>query len=438
MKFKSVTHLTQAVTILILMVLLAVVSCTSGVDDTDTRVKMLGFSPERLARIDAYFEQNIENDSLPGAVALIVRHGEVAYFKSFGTADMESGTPMERDAIFRITSMSIPITSVAMMMLYEEGHFLLGDPVSAFIPEFEDPQVLIELNPDDTTYTTEPANREITVRDLLTHTSGIGTGFFQEELRPIYAKAGISDAFYLQDVRLADKIPRLAGLPLLHHPGEGFTYGLSTDVLGYLVEVISGMPLDEFLEERLFEPLGMRDTHFYLPDEKEDRLVPLYRPTERGYERHTRESMQTTWPNSSPDYPVEGEKTYFSGGSGLVSTATDYARFLQMLLNGGSLDGSQILSPKSVELMTVDHVDVGADYGLGFFLRKDIKEGELGSAGQFSFSGGFGTTAWVDPMEEMIGIFMSQAFPPAFRFVQFRVMAYQAITGPGQPSSGAD
>ncbi len=394
-----------------------------------TKPQEAGFVPERLAGLDRQLQTCMEEGCLPGAVALIARHGKIAYLKSFGMADLESGKPMHTDAIFRIASMTKPITSVAVMMLYEEGRFLLNDPVSKYIPEFKKPQVLVEFHARDTTCTTVPAKKEISIRDLLTHSSGIGYGLSSEALRCIYRKADVPDAYDIRGIALAEKIRALAGLPLVHHPGEGFTYGLGTDVLGYLIEVISGKPLDRFLEERLFKPLKMRDTYFYLPDEKAARLVTLYRYNGTSYERYTQEKMQEVFPHSSPDYPLSGSRTYFSGGSGLVSTAPDYARFLQMLLNGGSLAGVRILSPKSVELMTADHVAWSkGQFGLGFAVTTALRQtGELGSLGSYSWAGLWNTSFWVDPQEDLIGVFMSQADPAVYNTVRFRVQVYQAL-----------
>ncbi len=406
----------------------------------------LGFSPERLARIGAYLEAQIEKDRFSGAVALVARHGKVAYFESFGALNREAGVPMRPDAIFRIASMTKPVVSVAVMMLYEEGRFLLNDPVSMYIPEFANPQVLVDFNPADTTYTTEPARRDVTIRDLLRHTSGIGYGIFDERLRLIYRKAGVPDGFSSRPITLAETMPVLAGLPLVHHPGEQFTYGLSTDMLGYLVEVVSGQPLDQFLQERIFQPLEMTDTHFRLPREKVARLAGFYATTDAGLTRVDQVIMEALFPGTSPNYPYEGAGTLLSGGGGLVSTATDYVRFAQMLLNGGELDGVRLLSPKTVALMTKNHIGAlelddpaGGKFGLGFWVVTDTGHtGELASEGAYGWEGIWNTRFWIDPQEDLIGIFMTQVIPYSADFARFQTLVYQSLIEPVSPVTGGN
>lgn len=399
-------------------------------EDAVTTPEKLGFSSERLRRIDRHLEHHVGEGNLVGAVALVLRNGRTVYEANVGMMDRETRQPMRSDAIFRMASMTKPIVSAAVMMLYEDGHFLLNEPVSRFIPEFKDPVVVVEVNAADSSFTSEPARREITIRDLLRHTSGITYGLFGERLGRVYRKADIPDAWDTRDITIGDKMRALAKLPLAHHPGDRFTYGLNTDVLGYLIEVISGMPLDRFLSERIFTPLGMSDTYFYLPPEKADRLAALYALGDDGrLKRYTQEMMNANGWHASPDYPIDGARTYFSGGGGLVSTASDYARFLQMLLDGGELDGVRLLSPKSVQLMTVDHVSSeDASFGLGFGVRRELgRYGELGSEGTYDWSGYWGTSFWVDPQENLIGIFLSQANPPGYNNERFRVLVYQAV-----------
>ncbi|HYC28571.1 MAG TPA: serine hydrolase domain-containing protein, partial [Chitinophagaceae bacterium] len=242
-----------------------------------------GFSAERLSRIDKWVNEYIDKGSINGSVAMIIRDGKIVYYKAFGYDDVATKKPMQRDAIFRIASQTKAITSVAVMMLYEEGKFLLDDPISLYIPEFKNPRVLDKFNAADTTYTTVPANREVTIRDLLTHTSGIGYAQIgSPQANAIYYKAGVVGGIGIEGMNLGDKIKILGKQPLLHQPGEKWTYGLNTDVLGYLVEVISGMSLDQFLRKRIFEPLGMKDTYFFLPKEKQGRLVMLYAEDSTG------------------------------------------------------------------------------------------------------------------------------------------------------------
>ena len=385
----------------------------------------VGFSSERLDRIDLVVNEYIERNWIPGAVGFIARHGKIVYHKSFGMRDPETQDPMEKDDIFRIASMTKALASVAVIMLYEEGHFLLDDPVSKYIPEFKNPQVLLKLNPD-TTYVARPASKEITIRHLLTHTSGIGYPFISSEVAPLYHKNNIPDGFLITDAVLNKAIPALAKLPLLHDPGERFTYGLNSDVLGYLVEVISGKSFKDFLDERLFGPLGMEDTYFYLPDEKVDRLVPVYANSEEGLGPS---------PDTRYDYPFRGAKCYYSGGAGISCTILDYARFMQMMINGGSYNGHQILGRKTVDLMTTSQVgELYGDgaFGLGFGLVTDKTKNQiLSSVGNYSWGGYFSTSYWMDPEEDLIGLFFTQMFPMQYGDIhqKFQVMTYQALTG---------
>lgn len=392
----------------------------------------VGLSSERLRRIDAVVNEHIAARQLAGAVTLVARRSGIAHLQAHGMADIEAQRPMRTDTIFRIASMSKPVTSVAVMMLYEEGRFLLSDPVSLYLPEFREMKVL----PPEGAAGAEPvpAKRPITIRHLLTHTSGL-TYHWNKRLGPQLKAAGIPHGLIEEEGTLREKIKILATLPLLVHPGERFEYGLSTDVLGCLVEAVSGMSLDEFFRRRIFEPLGMEDTHFFLPEEKVGRLAAVYRrgegsPIERLPEGPVTEEGGMAY---SVTYPYRGPKRYFSGGAGLVSTASDYARFAQMLLNGGELDGVRLLSPKSVELMTANHVgtlDVDFGFGLGFGIIRDERDlRELGSVGRYGWGGFFYTDFFIDPQEELIGIFMAQLHPSGGLRLQekFRVLATQAI-----------
>jgi CubicO group peptidase (beta-lactamase class C family) len=372
------------------------------------------FSPERLQRIDKLVQQYIDSGWIKGANALIARNGKIVYYKAFGTADAEKNIPMKTDAIFRIASQTKAITSAAVMMLYEEGKFLLDDPISKYIPSFAHPKVLAEFNPKDTTYTTSAARREITIRDLLTHTSGIDYAQIgSDKMKAIYAKAGINAAFVSEKIFLADAINKLGALPLVRQPGEGFTYSLSVDVLGYLVEKVSGKSLDQFFKERIFEPLGMKDTYFYLPKAKFARLAAVYTPDKL---QHLVRWSSSTFLGISADYPmVDG--TYYSGGGGLSSTIKDYATFLQMLLNNGEYNGHRLLARHTVEMMTTNQIGdlfvSGVNkFGLGFEITTKAGQAKLGeSEGSFSWGGFYGTIYWADPKEKLDCLFFVQQFP---------------------------
>ncbi|MEL6923901.1 MAG: serine hydrolase domain-containing protein [Bacteroidota bacterium] len=381
---------------------------------TSAAPQTVGISPERLARIDAMCEKAIADGEVPGIVALIARKGKIVYHKAFGQADNTSNRELKKDDIFRIASQTKAITSTAVMMLWEEGHFRLDDPISKWIPEFKNPKVLSSHIFSDGTYMTKPANKEITIRHLLTHTSGIGYGMIDgdERMRQIYKEAGIVDAFATGSETIGENIKKLAALPLHHHPGEAFTYSEGLDVLGYFIEIISGMPFDQFLKTRLFEPLGMNDTYFYLPRGKAARLVTVQMPKDGAWVKYPgREDYYDA------DYPIKGSKTFFSGGAGLSSTAEDYATFLQMYLNGGELNGIRILSRTTVQSIMGNHVKDfwgGADgakhYGLAFGVVRPAgqDQGGEGSIGTFDWGGYFNTQYFADPKEEIIGILMKQ------------------------------
>ncbi len=391
----------------------------------------LGLSSERLDRIATTVQRDIDDKRIAGAVTLVVRHGHVAWFKSQGMMDREAAKPMQPDALFRICSMSKPITSVAVMMLYEEGRFLLDDPISKYLPEFKDPKVLVK--PANGASYSIPATKEITIRDLLRHTSGL-TYNWNDDLGPLYEKAGIASGLLQYDGTIGDNVKKLAAIPLLFNPGDRFEYGLSLDVLGRLVEVVSGKPLDEFFRTRIFEPLGMKDTYFYPPDNKLDRLATAYTYySDKGLNRFPDTPIKEGNFSYSADYASRGPKKLFSGGAGLVSTAMDYARFCQMMLDGGKLGNTRLLSRKTVELMTHDQLGkIGPDqgFGLGFGVLGVKKPlAELGSPGEFTWGGFFYTAFTVDPKEQMIVIFMAQLHPAGDLTLdsEVNVLAYQAI-----------
>lgn len=374
----------------------------------------VGMSPERLTRIDNMLQEAVDNGDLPGIVALVARKGKIVFHEAYGMADNTLGTKMDLDAIFRIASQTKAITATAVMMLWEEGKFQLDDPISRFIPEFKDPQVLASFRYSDTSYTTIPAENEITIRHLLTHTSGIGYGVIDgdERFKMIYKKAGITDLFTTEPVTIAQSVKKLAALPLHHNPGEKFTYSEGLDVLGYFIEVVSGMPFDRFLRERLFDPLGMDDTWFYLPQAKADRLVTVQQKQDRSWVKFPVTFYDT-------DYPITGAKSFFSGGAGLCSTARDYATFLQMYLNGGELNGVRILSRTTVRSIMGNHTgelfgDDSEYYGLAFGVVTDQGQsrGGSGSEGTFDWGGYFNTQYFADPVEQTIGILMKQTQGP--------------------------
>lgn len=379
---------------------------------TEASAKSVGMSEERLGRIEAMCKKAIAENEVPGMVALVARKGKIVFHKAFGHADVGANRSLKKDDIFRIASQTKAITSTAVMILWEEGHFRLDDPISKYIPEFKNPRVLTSFRYRDTTYNSEAAKSEITIRHLLTHTSGIGYGVIDgdERFKMIYHKAGITDLFTTEPVTIKESVLKLAKLPLHHHPGEAYVYSEGLDVLGYFVEVISGMPFDEFLRKRLFDPLGMEDTWFYLPDSKHDRLVTVQTPNEDSWK---------PWPITfyDPEYPRKGAKTFFSGGAGLSSTAKDYATFLQMYLNGGELNGKRILSRTTIKTIMANQIGDfweggGRHYGLAFGVINDkgVAIGGSGSNGTFTWGGYFNTQYFADPEEQIIGILMKQTW----------------------------
>jgi CubicO group peptidase (beta-lactamase class C family) len=385
------------------------------------RPESAGVSSERLDRIRASVARYLDRQEIAGAVTLVARRGAIVHLEAHGFQDLESKKPMPVDAIFRIASMTKPVTSVAVMMLLEEGRFLLTDPVSKFLPEFKDPKVAVATRPGEgqTAHTTVPARGEITIQHLLTHTAGLAS-----TTGPAAALAGQLAAERRPDWTIGDYVSRLAKLPLNFHPGAAWEYGPATDVLGRLVEVVSGLTLDRFFAERIFAPLGMEDTFFYVPDEKLARLATNYVPAQPS--------------GVKPAARTRGSQRYFSGGGGLSSTAEDYYLFSQMVLNGGVLNGKRLLSRKSVELMTANHIGdhalwptlAGHRFGLGFSIIADPgKAARLASPGTYGWGGAFGTYFWIDPKEQLIGIYMKQLRPYSHlnTRVEFQNVVTQAI-----------
>jgi len=385
----------------------------------------VGLSSERLDRLGRAMQEYVDRGRLTGLVVLAARDGKVAYHKTFGRLDPASGTPMPPDAIFRIASQTKAVTSTAVMILQEEGRLLIDDPIAKYIPEFANSRVAIQAQAKDAKgYTTVPLKRPITIRDLLTHTAGIsyGTG----PARDAWAAAGITGWFLAdKDVPIGDVIRKLAGLPFDAQPGEQYIYGYNTDILGYLVEVVSGMSLAEFFEKRITGPLGMSDTHFFLPESKIGRLTPVYGADDSSGLKLV-ESPQD-------NFYVKGPRKCYAGGAGLLATAGDYARFLLMLQNGGELGGVRVLSPKTVELMTADHVGTlygSQGFGLGFWVTDRLgRNGQPGTVGSFGWGGAYHTTYWVDPVEKLVCVLMTQLLPAGNSdlHAKFRAMIYQAI-----------
>jgi CubicO group peptidase (beta-lactamase class C family) len=411
------------------------ISVQAQVISVATQPSQAGFAADRLSRIDSSISQWINQGWMQGGTALIIRNGKVVYHKGFGYSDLDSKTPMQKNDIFRIASQTKAITSVAIMMLFEEGKLLLDDPVSKFIPAYKNQQVLNTFNESDTTYTTVPAKREITIRQLLSHTSGLGyASIGSKEANAIYAKANLTAGLNVQDDDLLSAMNRLAKMPLMHQPGERWTYGLNTDLLGCLVELISGKTLDAFFKERIFTPLDMKDTHFLLPTEKAKRLVALYREMPNG-KLAKATAYLLNGKSVTPDYPLIAS-TYYSGGAGLSSTIEDYGIFLQMLLNGGVYNGKRLLSRNSVRMMTSNQIgDVtyggGNDkFGLGFAVVTDKSSGRTpANEGTFSWGGAFATSYWVDPKENMVYLFYRQLqnTTKGEMAEKFRTLVYQAI-----------
>ena len=390
-----------------------------------------GFSAERLARLDRFLQGYVDRGEIAGAVGLVMRHGRIVYEHAVGMRDREAGRPMTPDVIFRIASQTKAITSVAVMTLVEEGTVALGDPVSRWLPAFASTTVAVRT---DTGVALVPAKRAITIRDLLTHTAGISYGV-EPQVAARYEAKGLGPAagygWYTadKDEPICETMDRLGTLPFVAQPGEAWVYGYNTDILGCVVERASGMPLDRYVAARITGPLRMTDTHFFLPPAKRERLAAVYGSDEQGKAVRAPEGAK------GQGHYVDGPRRSFAGGAGLVSTARDYARFLQMLLNGGTLDGARILAPKTVQLMTVNHVQglrstAGNGFGLGFETVEVFGANGLSSEGTFSWGGAYGSVYRVDPAEGLVMTFMIQMLPNrADVREKFPTMVYQALTG---------
>ncbi len=387
----------------------------------------VGLSSQRLERLGAILQADIEQGKIPGAVVLVARRGKIAYFESFGMRDKEAKAPMKKDAIFRIYSMTKPIVTVGAMLLNQEGKLFFTDPVSKYVPELGKLKVCAETTNAQTgeaSCNDTPSFRDMTIQDLLRHTSGLTYGFFgKSAVKGMYVKTGVET----QDQTLPEMIAKMGKLPLAYQPGTIWDYSRSTDVLGRVIEVASGMPLDRFLEERVLRPLKMEDSGFYVKPEKHNRIAEGQKDPKTG--------------KAPALNDVTKPPRLLSGGGGMIATTMDYARFLQMLLDGGKLDGVQLLNRKIVEYMTADHMGaavkpgpiylpgIGYGFGLGFAVR--LQNGVSawpGTAGDYYWDGWAGTTFWVDPKEELFAIFMIQEPSQRLQYrYLMRSIVYQSI-----------
>ena len=360
-----------------------------------------GLDANELEAIDNHIKWAIDSQYISGAVAMVAKDDHILMYEAYGYSDQSKSKPMQKDAIFRLASMTKPVTSTAIMQLVEQGKIGLNDPVSKYIPEFSDMVVLTNFNESDSSYETVPVQNEITIHHLLTHTSGFAYGLFNPVAGAVYQSVGITEAWTTDSLTLAMNIPKFGKLPLLHEPGEAFTYGVSIDVLGYIVELVSGIPLDEYFARNIFEPLGMEDTYFYLPDEKADRLVDVW--------------LTADVDGVPVDYPITGARMYFAGGAGLAGTAMDYMKFATALLNKGSLGDAQILKPETVDLMMqnqIGDVRIGEGVGFGYGGLVILEEDADGrNAGFWGWDGFWQTRFRIDPQNDMVFVLMTNSYP---------------------------
>ena len=403
-----IRRMTLAVVVALLVALVPSSLLAQGL--TRAVPEAVGMSSERLERLTEALQGYVDDGQLAGAVAIVVRRGRIAYLEAVGQRDVASAAPMDADAIFRIASQTKALASTGVMLLQEEGRLLITDPVGDYLPAFKDTMVA-EPN-EDGGYDVVPPRRPITIRDLLTHTAGISYG--SGPAADKWQEAGITGWYFAdRDETVGDVMARLAELPLDAHPGEAWIYGYNTDILGAMIEKISGQTLGAFLGERLLGPLGMDDTHFFLPADKVHRLATVYSSTDDGGIERAPDPGHMVGQGAY----VHGPRKSFSGGAGLLSTATDYATFLQMMLNGGTFDGTRVLSRKTVESMTVDHLDgiafrSGQGFGLGFsIMHNPAALGLPASKGEYGWGGAYHSTYWVDPAEEMVVVYLTQLIP---------------------------
>ncbi len=408
-------------------------SCSEKISNglvATTNVKKLGIEENKLDRIDSLLATALVNNWMAGATALVAVDGKIIYEKGLGFRDREAKILMNVEDQFRIASMTKPIVTAAAMLLVEQGKLNLNDPVYKYIPEFKDLKVLASFDKKDTSYTTLEATELITIKNLMTHTSGIGYGFDEGKLAMIYTKNNIPSLAITDSVTIAEKVKVLAKLPLGIQPNTGFYYGLNTDVLGYVIEIVSGKKLDVYLNETILSPLGMNNTFFFIPKDKAPRLAVMYKETKEG----RLERLPLISNGYHVNFPITGAKTYFSGGSGLSAPIEDYAKFCQMILNKGSFEGKQILKPESIELMTSNQIGdlkVGKNkFGLGFEIA--TKDGLVNGAkvGKLSWGGAFNTTFWIDPERKSIAILMTQVYPAIHKkelFSKFEQLVNDAL-----------
>lgn len=420
-----------------LMFLIMAAGCeafsSNGASDLSSRTlarttpESVGMSSQRLTRLHDAMQGFVDDGRLAGITTMIARHGQIVDFQTYGYRDIEANDPMAEDAIFRIYSMSKPITGVALMMLYEEGKFRLSDPVRRHIPEFAELKVAASWGPNGPVL--EDTDHAMTIRELMTHTAGLAYGIGDPHPADrLYASEGVLNPRQT----LKDMVDKLAELPLRQQPGTRWSYSVAVDVQGYLVEVLSGQPFNEFLQERIFDPLGMDDTGFHIPSENHIRFAQVY-----GYDEDRSLVAPPTPDASEGPRPFLDPATFFSGGGGLVSTTMDYMRFCQMLLNGGELDGVRLLSPTTVEMMSTNHLPreigeyaPGLGFGLDFSVVLDPVEAGSVSAGEYSWGGAAGTWFWIDPVQDLVFVGMIQQFGggrPDVRSLSRR-LTYGAIT----------
>ena len=424
----------KLIAVLILVTVLAQAAFAQTKTLSEALPETGGFSANRLARLDSGMNGWVTKNWVNGAVALVARKGNIVFYKSYGYNNPETKEPLNKTGIFRIASQTKAITTVAAMMLWEEGKFAIDDPVAKYIPAFAKQAVVNNFNLKDTSFTTVPVKRPITIRDLLTHTSGIGyPGIGTPEANAMYAKNLVTGGVGMKEsLSLEETMNNLGGLPLLFQPGEKWMYGLSTDLLGRLIEIWSGMTLEEFFTKRIFQPLGMKDTYFNVPASKASRVVNFFQQDSTGKINKPASVFGGTLDLNFPNIPTK----YFSGGGGLSSTIIDYAIFLQMLLNGGAYGNTRLLSHNTVRLMTMNQINdlfmTGTENKFGFGFSIITENGSRLSpsrAGTFAWGGVFSTSYWVDPKEDMLVIIYRQMWGPHIADTDraFKPLVYQAI-----------
>lgn len=437
------TKVRYSITLIALVVLIGVVSAlrtgTSAEVLASAAPETVGFSSERLARVDDVMKQYVDQGRIAGIVTLIARHGRVVHLKAYGAADRERGVPMRTDSIFRLASTTKLVTTVAVLQLMEEGRLLVTDPVSKYLPGFRHTQVAVLSAPGSSSgapYTVVPSKREITIHDVLTKTSGIA--YPEGPTRQLYEDQGFHQWYFADKSEpMCTMIERLPKLPFHAHPGERWFNGYTADILGCLTEKVTGKTLDEYFKTRIFQPLKMNDTFFFVPKEKASRLTTVYRANPDG----TISRAEGRWTEGQGDY-VDGPRMAFSGGAGLLTTASDYARFLQMLLNGGELEDARLLSPATVRTISQNHV--GNLYrngvvGFGYNVEVTLENGHddrLGSVGTYGWAGAYFPRFFVDPAEDLFAIFLGQLTPyggASDLHDKFRTLVYQALVSSTAP-----